>query len=162
MTVTIFSLKNEKGVYAFSINKSHIELFRLQRNMKLFYVRNVKMTKHEYMAFSFDNKNTMLVLDYLYDSESDTNIEMVTTVHESDELSESCHNIHSIASSLEKNIYKYSLKPKYLNIITTLTSIITEPDENTNVLNIDTFKLFYQLFRNTFSEDADKLEDKII
>lgn len=162
MNVTVFSLKNEKGVYAASINKKYIELFKLQRNMSLFNIRNIKMNKYEYKAFMFNNKSNMLVLDYLYDTKTKTNIEMVTTVHESDELSESCNNIHSIAETLEKSIYQYSLKPKYLNIITTLTSFITELDVNGNILNIDTFKLFYHLFRNTFSEDADKIDDKNI
>ena len=159
MNVTIFSLKNEKGVYATSINKSYTELFKLQRNMDLFNVKEVKMNKYEFMAFNYKNSKNILIMDYLYDSKSDMSIEMATTVNESDILTLACNNIHSIASSIENHIHEYSLKEKYLNIITSLTSIITEPNES-NVLNIDTFALFYQLFRNTFSEYADKLTDK--
>ena len=162
MTVTVFSLKNEKGVYAFSINKDYIDLFKIQRNMNLFYIREIKMSKYEFMAFSNNNKNHLMVVDYLYDSKSKTNIEVITTVHESDSLSESCEQIYSVASCIEKSAYNYPLKDKYLNIILKLTSSITEVDDSTNILNIDTFKLFYHLFRNTFSDDYDKIHNKNI
>ena len=67
----------------------------------------------------------------------------------------------STAVEIEKSCYSYPLKSKYLNIITNLTSIITQPDVRTKTLNIDTFKLFYHLFRNTFSKDADKVRENI-
>ena len=161
MNVTVFSLKNEKGLYAFSINKKYIDLFKLQRNMDLFYIHNVKMDKYEFMAFSNNNNSKMLISDVLYDSETNSNIDIITTVEESDSLTESCTYIHNAAIEIEKSCYSYPLKSKYLNIITNLTSIITQPDVRTKTLNIDTFKLFYHLFRNTFSEDADKVRENI-
>ena len=90
MNVTVFSLKNEKGLYAFSINKKYIDLFKLQRNMDLFYIHNVKMDKYEFMAFSNNNNSKMLISDVLYDSETNSNIDIITTVEESDSLTESC------------------------------------------------------------------------
>ena len=161
MTVTIFSLKDEKGVYAYSINKEYIDLFKIQRNMDLFYIKKVKMSKHEFMIFSNKNRNQLMIRDYLFDGESECNIEMITTVYESDALTESCTQIHSLATHIENSIFTYPLKDKYLNIITKLTSTITDVDEHDNVLNIDTFKLFYHLFRKTFSKDAEMINNNI-
>lgn len=156
--VTIFKLKGSKEIYAFSINKEYIKIFKEQRNMKLFDIINIELDKYELMVFFNKNKSCQLSKDYLNDGETD--IEIVSTVHESDSLSESCDFIYNMALNIEEELDEYPLKKKYLNLIKELTETITLCSEKElTSLNINTFKLFYHLFRNTFSEYADEFEE---
>ena len=160
--VTIFSLKTEKGVYAYSTVKEYIKMFKMQRNMQLFNVKTIEMSKYEFMSFSNNNKSEMLCKDYLYDGKTD--IEVVATVYETSSLSEACTYIYNTACSIEDSIPYYGLKDKYLNAILALTEVITQRTKSNNgalTLNVNTFKLFYHLFRKTFSEDSEMIENII-
>lgn len=155
--VTLFKLKNNKELYAYSINKEYIKLFKEQRNMNLFDKYDVEMDKYELMIFTNKYKSYQLVKDYLYDGQND--IEIVASVSETSALTESCDDIYNTACTIDEFSNDYPLKQKYLNIISVLTDSITLCDEKSKSLNINTFKLFYHLFRNTFSEDGDRLNE---
>lgn len=150
MKVYVFSLKAEKGIYAFTINNEYADLFRSQRNMNVFDEKVISMDKHEYKAFSYQMQSHQLCKDYLDDGEHD--IEIISTIQETTSLSESCEYITQTIEMLEKNVQIYPFKKKYLKIIIKLTQCITKRNDDHPTLNVNTFALFYHLFRNTFSE----------
>ena len=150
MKVIIFSLKADKGIYAFTIDKEYAEIFRSQRNIDLFNETEISLNKYEYMVFNNKNSHFQLVKDYLDDG--DTDIEIVATINETTRLSEYCEQIRQTSEFIERNIDGFMLKKKYLKAIMNVTQNITKRKDNHPTLNINTFKLFYYLFRNTFSE----------
>lgn len=151
MKVYIFKLKNESNIYAYSINKEYVDIFISQRNMKLFKYQIIDLDKYDFMIFSNKMNNQKLLKDFLYDGEND--IEIVATTEESSKLSDSCQYIQDICDFVKHHIHEYNLKNKYLKSILKITDKIILEEENKPVmLNINTFKLFYYLFRNTFSK----------
>ena len=151
MKVYVFNLKHEKSIYAFTATKEFAELFRSQRNMKLFNEQVITLDKYEFMIFSNKMSIYKLCKDYLDDGEHD--IEIVATVQETYQLSESCDYIRHTISSIEKSIKIFPFKKKYLKPIIKVTeSITTKGKDDHPTLNVNTFALFYHLFRNTFSE----------
>ena len=150
MKVIIFSLKVEKTIYAFTINKEYAEIFRSQRNMNLFNESVISLDKFEFMLFNNKNAKYQLVKDYLEDGNND--IEIIATINETSQLSESCEYIRQTTEFIEREIDCFPLKKKYLKPIMKITQNITKRKDNHPTLNVNTFKLFYFLFRNTFSE----------
>lgn len=150
MKVFMFYIKGEKSPYAYTIDKEYAELFQLQRNMNAMYLKKIHMEKYEFMIFMNNNRDIQLIKDYLFDGEND--IEIISTINESSTLSESCDYIMNTSYALEKSLTKLPLKKKYLKTITTLTRELTRCDKNTPTLLVNTFTLFYHLFRNTFSD----------
>lgn len=159
MKIFVFSLKNETEIYTYTAAKEYAELFRYQRNMKLFNERTVKMDEYEFMIFANKMSNYQLVKDYLYDGEND--IEIVASVKETSQLSESCEYIQFTIESIKKTVRMFPFKKKYLKPILKITqSITTKGIDDNPTLNVNTFVLFYHLFRNTFSEY--KIDDEAL
>lgn len=150
MKVYVFSLKNEKDIYAFTATKEYADIFRSQRNMKLFNERILSLDKYEFMIFSNKMSNYQLCKDYLEDDEND--IEIIASVKETSELSEACENIRQISYLIENDFKIFPFKKKFLKPIIKITQNITKRKDNHPTLNVNTFSLFYYLFRNTFSE----------
>lgn len=150
MKVIIFSLKVEKCMYAFTINEEYANIFRNQRNMSLFNENSITMNKYEFMVFSSRMSRFQLCKDYLDDGEND--IEIIASIKETSELSETCEYFRRTYETITKNIDSYNIKKKYLKPIIKLTQSIIKSIDNHPTLNINTFTLFYYLFRNTFSE----------
>lgn len=163
MKVYVFSLKSENEIYAYTAAKEYAELFRSQRNMKLFNEKVISLDKFEFMIFSNKMSVYQLCKDYLDDGEHD--IEIVASVRETYQLSESCDYIRHNVSAIEKSIKDFPFKKKYLKPIIKLTQNITIKGKDEHpTLNVNTFTLFYYLFRNTFYEYDDeeilKLKEK--
>ena len=136
--------KGEKSPYAYTINTEYYKLFKSQRNMSL--------------IFTNKNKSLQLIEDYLYDGKND--ITIIATVEESAKLSESCEYIFSTADTIERSLKNVPLKKKYLNSILSITQELKRRNKKTPTLCVDTFTLFYYLFRDTFSEVSLKIQEK--
>ena len=65
--------------------------------------------------------------------------------------------INNEIEAIVKELKQYPLKDKYLKVINDLTKSLTKKDSD-RFLNIDTFRLFYHLFKNTFYEDINDEE----
>ena len=153
--VYLFFLKDEKELYAYTIVKEYRDIFRNQRNMKLFKESSLKMDKYELSVFENKNYKKKIYQDFLYDGKTD--IVIYATTEESNSLSESCMYITNIMNSVKDEVAKYCIKEKYLKSILKLTEkiILKDNDKDKGIINVNTFKLFYHLFRNTFSEYSD-------
>lgn len=150
MKVYMVYIKGNKSPYAYTINKDYINLFIEQRGQDMIYVKPIEMNKYEFMVFSNQNRGLQLGKDYLDDGEH--TIEIIASVDESSQLSESCDYIQNTVLTLETSFKKLPLKKKYLNSITKITSEISRRDNNNPTLRVDTISLFYHLFKNTFTE----------
>lgn len=144
-----FLKKKPKELYAFTMDKSIKENFEFQRNMDLFLVEKVELDKYLGMVFMNKNKDKMIHKDILNDGEQD--YEIYATVFESTSLSESCEYINSTCQSIRDIIHQYSVKKKYLKSILFLTDVI-KIENKVPTLKINTFKLFYEIFKETFFE----------
>ena len=120
--VYVFSLKDSKGMYAFTINKEYALMFKEQRNMSLFKEQKISLDKYEFMVFSNRMSKYQIILDVLYDGEND--IDIASTIYESDKLSEACEKIRRISENINESVCKYNLSKKYLKVILRLTQII--------------------------------------
>lgn len=150
MKVFVFCLKSDNSVYAFTATEEFADMFRSQRNMALFKENTLTLDKYEFMIFANKMSKQKLCKDYLDDGEHD--IEIMATVHETAQLSESCEYIQRTIECIQKDFSRSSIKKKYLKPIMKITQSITKRIDDHPTLNINTFSLFYYLFRNTFSE----------
>ena len=150
MKVYAFRLKASKELYAFTATKDFADMFREQRNMSLFKEYILDLDKHEFMICASKLSNHKLCKDYLDDG--DNIIEVVATINETTQLSESCEYIQDTVNFIMKDFNRFPFKKKYLKPIIKITQSITKRIDDTPTLNVNTFSLFYYLFRNTFSE----------
>lgn len=158
--VYIYILKKEdpnKEIYGYTVSKEIAKQFENQRNMKLFYRIVKRMDKYELMIFMNDNKSKQLCKDNLYDGERDYQI--IATIDESSSLSESCDSIFSTIIFINDALIDYKLKDKYLKAINEITDFLN--NKRYEYSNINTFKLFYHLFRETFYEDINESDDSL-
>lgn len=157
ITIYIYILKEDvkSGVYGYTVLKEYAKLFESQRNMKLFIRKREKIDKYQLMMFMNNKKVKQICKDYLFDGKQD--IEIMATIEESEKLSESCYYINNEIEAIVKELKQYPLKDKYLKVINELTKSLTKKDSD-RFLNIDTFRLFYHLFKNTFYEDINDEE----
>lgn len=148
MKVYMYFLKsNPNELYAYTTDKEYKEYFESQRNMDVFYKKKETLEKNVGYVFLSKNRSKQIVKDYLNDGERD--YEIYATVDESNALSESCDYIDSVARHIRHRIQLMHLKPKYLKSILALTDVI-KIDNKVPTLKINTFKLFYELFKHTF------------
>lgn len=153
MKIYLFYLKeNPKELYAFTLDKEYKDRFMDERNMNLFYMKKEHIEKNICMVFTNKNKSKQIIKDVLNDGKKDYVV--MCTLEESVKLSESCEYIENTCRAIKELIHNYSLKKKYLKSILALTDVIK--NQNTNpTLKINSFKLFYELFKNTFYEKKD-------
>jgi hypothetical protein len=157
--VYMFYKRKETSPYAYTINQSYAELFQVQRNMDVMFMKKIEMNKYEFMIFANTNKNIQLIEDWLFDGEND--ISIISTIEESSILSEKAYYVLSKAKEIEKSLSAIPFKKKYLNSIFQITQEIIGTSNNNPTLRVDTFTLFYYLFRDTFSEvPVEYLEEK--
>lgn len=156
-----FLKKDPKSLYALTPLKEYAKKFEEERNMDLFIKKKSSIDENEAMVLQFKQQSSLLQKDYLNDGNED--FEVLLTSHESTTLDECCTYIHSICDMIANRSHQYPLKSKYLKIIDEITSKITVSQDGTiptfEVLNINTFRLFYSLFSSTFYKGDDKPEN---
>ena len=145
-------LNDTKELYAITDDKTKYKLFVAQRNKQLFHIKKVKMTSDEFDNLVYKNKQLLLNDSFLDDGE--TRMKIVDTIYEEDTLSMVCEVIYNRITRIQKMFENTHLDEKYLKIISEATTIISGGG---NYIEIDTFALFYYLFKYTF-EDVSKID----
>ena len=143
-------LKDTKELYAITDDKTKFESFISQREKRLFHVKKIKMKDSEFDNLVFKNKKLLLTDSYLDDGE--TRIKIVDTIDEEDILSMVSEVIYSRITRIQKELELVHLDEHHLKIISDATSIIRG-----NYIEIDTFALFFYLFKYTFI-DVSKID----
>lgn len=156
MKVNIIIFKKDKSMYGFSTNPKYVDLFITQRNANNFIVKQIKMSKEEYGEFV--NLNYLLNLSEILLYDGAHNLYLIGTLREEDKLSYICDKI---IIYLEKTKYYFSkiLNESSLKIIEEATTLINNKKNGNNdylFAELNTFKLFYNLFKNTFTEADDE------
>ena len=62
----MFYKRKETSPYAYTINQSYAELFQVQTNMDVMFMKQIEMNKYEFMIFANTNKNIQLIEDWLF------------------------------------------------------------------------------------------------
>ena len=142
--VYMIYLKYNMELYAVTDEPKYYHEFITQRNSKLFKVKKVRMDEDEYKKFVHKNYKLKLCESLLYDGKRDASI--VDTVYEEDSLNYITNTIENRINRIRGNLVGI-LNEKYLKVITDVTTLIIPEDE---FIQINTFELFYYLFRYTF------------
>lgn len=157
--VFMFYKRSETSPYAYTINQEYAKLFQMQRNMDVMFMKKIEMNKYEFMIFANKNPSMQLIEDWLYDGEND--IKIISSIDESSKLSEMAYYVLSKAESLQDSLSKFPFRKRYLKSIFQITQEIIGTSKDNPTLRVDTFTLFYYLFRDTFSEvPIEYLEEK--
>lgn len=155
--IYLFYLKKEKVLYAHTQSKELADRFKHERNMNLFIMKKEKMESPVAKSFGYKYRNIQLICIPL--SEDGSNFDIVGTGKEDELLSESCDEIRKNMEYIRSYfLQQVALNDKYYELITKLTNVVTNQFVNVNgvevvqySLSINTFTLFYYLFKNTFS-----------
>lgn len=148
-TVYAFYLKKDKKLYAFTINKEYKDSFKKIRNMNKFIY--TKLYMDELTLSIFQDKNYLKMLTKVYLSNSNDIKEYHTIIATYDEeylLEKKSSDISDNLVGIKIYMHRLNLKKEYVNAIKYLTEI-NNPNDST-ISNINTLKLFYHLFKNTF------------
>lgn len=119
VSITLFILKSNKELYAFSTDKKIVSDFISTRCMNNFIIKEKKLNDEDYDVFCNINNDKVLNTDYLYDGKN--TIEFPMTTHESytlditiDELYERIGDNKSIIDLYKIFRGKYKKNLKYL------------------------------------------------
>lgn len=150
VNVTLFILKSDKELYAFSTDKKIVSDFISTRCMNNFIIKEKKLNEEEYDTFGNINNDKILNNDYLYDGKN--TIEFPMTTNESytlditiDELYERIGDNKSIIDLYKVFRGKYKKSLKY--IIEYISSFYYNNDIEFASLNV-----FIKLFGFTMIE----------
>lgn len=153
MKVELIYLKDK--LYCYSDNHEYVKKFLSQRNQKLFKVIKCKMNKNEFKIFDNTNYQIKLCEILLFDGIDDMYI--IGTNNEDFRLTIASDEIYDTINSIN-TFYQFKndiLKDKILKSIKYLTNTIVDNTLKKQEFKINTLNLFYNLFKNTFS-DIDK------
>lgn len=144
---------NSYSLYAYSTDKEYFNNFIGGRNKDYFKIKSHNISELDLKLFMLKNHSFQIIKDNLYDGKDD--ITVYCTVEESNKLSESCDYIIrtvDFMSSHKHEVYDAECLPhEDLDLIINLTDKISKCiGIGTNSANINTLKLFYQLFKKTF------------
>ena len=156
VSITLFILKSDKELYAFSTDKKIVSDFISTRCMDNFIIKEKKLNDEDYDVFCNINNDKVLNTDYLYDGK--TTIEFPMTTHESytlditiDELYERIGDNKSIIDLYKICRGKYKKSLKY--IIEYISSFYYNNDVEFASLNV-----FIKLFGFTVMKGYKKNE----
>ena len=140
-------------LYAITDNKEYMERFMTERNSKLFKVVTRKCDKEEGLKIITDNNINVLVRIPLEDINGD--YEIIGTTEEDDTINRVCEKMAETCDYLKRHfIENVPFTDDYKILLDTLTTI--SKDVNCHpIIQIDSLKLFYHLFKNTFVDDEE-------
>ena len=160
MIVYMCYLKETGSLYGFTLDRRLKNYFRSQRNKDLFQFREMSMGKKFYYSFEKENYQKKMCTIHLTDGEDQYHL--AGTNQEDNDLSLVCEKIYDKFLSIKIALVD-KLNTEYLEFITTLTNIVkTDLRSGDKTLEINTFKLFYYLFKFTFfQEDYKSLDENL-
>ena len=155
MKVYLLYLLPKKKLYAFTDNKTYLERFLSERNPKLFKVKEKKVENDS--LFILENVSLHLNIIPLEDENGDCSI--IGTNTEDDILSRFCEKMEDTCQQLKIHFTEnVPFNDEYKSILDDLTTI-TKNVDNHPIIQIDTVKLFYYLFKETFIESDENIVD---
>lgn len=163
MKVYVYFLKTDpKDLYAYTTSKEYAKKFEEERDMKLFIKGKIKMTEEERKKFEYSNQKKRMIRDAVSDNGVD--IEIISTVSESAQLSESMDYFSMTFENLDDylaELVTYDLlKDKYADSLDKLIlSVIDDDEDGSPQLRCNSFRLFMYLFGNTYykKESSDEV-----
>ena len=150
MKIYTIYISYDNSLYAYSAEKDTVDSFMIQRNQKLFTVKSIHLQNESLSIFMYQNRGKQLIHDVLYDGKND--ISIICTVDESNKLSESCEYIQNTVNAIRSSKYINMLTDEMLDVILYLTDIINKRGKYNSSLKINTFNVFWNLFRYTFTD----------
>ena len=146
------------GLYAITDKKEYFEKFLSQRNSNLFTLEKFKIDKDRVEEYLTHNSKLRLIDIPLEDETGDYSL--IGTVNEENILNLICERVGDFCYHLNLNFTQnFPFNSEYKTLIDDLTTI--SRDENYHqIIQLDSVKLFYFLFRNTFtlSEEPENLQ----
>ena len=153
MKLYVIYLRSKKSIYAYTDNKEYMERFLLERNSNLFKCVTKKIDKSDYIEFAKDKELLKLRTIPLEDSNGDCDI--IGTASEENEIMTVCEKFGDTCEYLKlhftKNVPFNNEYKELLNLLTTISKDINYHP----IIQIDSVKLFYHLFKYTFIELTD-------
>lgn len=144
MKVFLYYLKSTGGLYAFTEESTIANEFEIERSMRLYKKKKVKMSEPEFKAFIYNNREKMLFVNVLNDEEHD--ITFVTTYSENSELEYICSTINHTMEDMSVKVYKFPLKKEVEKLFDDIFDYYGDGIDE-SILNFDTFKIFMNLYR---------------
>lgn len=160
MTLYLIYLKDVKkgdnSLYAFTTLKDIKDQFLQERNSDLFDVRKMEGDEEDIALRGIISTYSQykLVEEIVFDG--NTNFKVYMTVNESQFFAESCEEIRNNLLEYSKVLLAISFKTKILNAIRSVIDIYLESEKKDNLMPINTFKVYYYLFKNTFYQNKEE------
>lgn len=158
-TVYLIYLKSKNCLYAFTLEKKDLNSFLKERNKKVFHVEKRKMDQTALSLF-MNKYYTLHLIDIpLFDGYE--YITILGTAKEDNAVSDAADYLYNQFIYCENISKHFPFRKKYLKLIEDLTNVVTKIQVSNSemidpYLEIDTFRIFYHLFRDTFEEIADE------
>lgn len=156
--VRVYCYFYENELYAWTTDKKIKKQFERERGVGKFQYKKIILCDDYYRIFINKNHQTMMIEIPLYDGESWLSI--MSTSYESTVLDESQSLIYDEMNAilnwyLQEEHSKY-YKSRVIDTITNATLItrlseLNDRDQADEIIEINTFALFYYLFNNTFT-----------
>lgn len=144
-------------LYAITDNKEYMERFLSERNSKLFKVVTKKGDKEECLKILTDNNINKLQIIPLEDENGD--YEIIGTVYEDDTINCVCENMAETCNHLKLYFTQnVPFNEEYKAVLSALTTISKDINFHP-IIQIDSVRLFYHLFKETFVEDLIEYDD---
>lgn len=121
--------------------------------MDLFIEKKIDISYDEYAKFELEHQELKIVLDYVED-ENDATIKIAATIKESNDLNEYCDSIAWVFNSIINKAKEIRLKNKYMDTLYVMRDSVF----NKNEYRINTFSLFYYLYKNTFIDIEEEFQ----
>lgn len=150
MKVYLIYLLPKNKLYAITDNREYMERFLSERNSKLFNVVTQKCDKDEGLKLLTNNSRNVLNVIPLEDMEGD--YEIIGTIEEDDIINCVCEKIGDTCNHLKLHFTQnVPFNDEYKAVLAALTTISKDIDYHP-IIQIDSVKLFYHLFKDTFAK----------
>lgn len=144
--VTLFILKEDKDLYAFSDDKKIVIEFMCTREIDNFIVKEKRMDDEEYVVFCHYNSGKILNTDYLYDGTHTFGFPM--TIDESSKLDLEIDQIYKRVGDSEIVKYIKIFKGKYKKSLKKVFDYASSFYHNEDI-EFNSFNVFIKLFKFT-------------
>ena len=160
MKIYLLYLLPKQKLYAVTNNKKYLDRFLEERNSKLFKVKIKKVDEGD-VSILKNNKQLNLDIIPLENDNGDCNI--IGTYYEDHILSNVCDKMSETCENFKFHFTQnVGFKDEYKHLLINLTTV-SKNINNHPIIQIDTVKLFYYLFKDTFiyqDNDDDDYETK--
>jgi hypothetical protein len=150
MKLYLLYLKNQ--LYGVTNKKDYMIQFLSERNSNLFDVVTKKMDDDECMKYMSNNASLKLTEIILEDKNG--SYAVIGTIKEEDELNYTCEKFVDTCNNFKLHfLHNVPFKKKFKSLLDDLTTI-SKVENYHPIIQIDSVKLFYYLFKETFLETS--------